>query len=93
MTFDRLLPIKDHDQYRTAKFRSGRFEAVAMPASLEMGPLWAPNRSKIEGKDLVVDRTPYMADDRKEFVKARLGYWDKWAADGRTGLMGIGDAE
>lgn len=93
MTFDRLHPIKDHDQYMTAKFRSGRYEAVAMPATLEMGPHWAPYRSNIQGKDIVVDRTPYMSDDRKKFVKARLGYWDKWAADGRTGLMGIGDAE
>lgn len=93
MTYDRLHPIKDHDQYMTAKFRNGRYEALSMPATLELGPLWAPHRSKIEGKDLAVDKTPYMADDRKEFVKARLGYWDKWAADGRTGIMGIGDAE
>ncbi|MGO6984179.1 Shedu anti-phage system protein SduA domain-containing protein [Rhizobium leguminosarum] len=93
MTFDRLHPIKDHDQYMTVKFRNGGYQAVSMPATLEMGPLWAPNRSRIEGKDLIVDSTPHMADDRKEFVKSRLVYWDKWAADGRTGMMSLGDRE
>jgi hypothetical protein len=58
-----------------------------------MGPLWASKRSRIEGKDLVVDRTLYMTDERKEFVKSRLGYWDKWAADDRNGIISLGDRE
>lgn len=93
MTFDRLHPIKDQDNYMTARFDGVRYQAVAMPATLELRPSDAEYRAAIFGKEDVVDRTPFMTSDRKEFLKRRFSYWDEWARQGEKGVQSMGDRE
>lgn len=93
MTFDRLHPIKDHDQYMTAEFDGTRYKAVSIPATLELGPAHAEYLSAIEGKEDVIDRTPFMTPERKAFLKARFPYWDEWARQEAKGMRQLGDCE
>lgn len=93
MTFDRLHPIKDHSQYMTATFDGVRYKAVSMPATLELGPLDANYWVAITGKEDVVDRTPFLSTERKEFLKSRFPYWDEWARKGGKGMIQLGDRE
>lgn len=93
MTFDRLRPNKDHDQYMTVKFNGTKYRAISMPATLQLGPMWAINRLMIEQKEEVVDRTPYLSAERKAFLKLRIPYWDNWARSGETGIQRLSDFE
>lgn len=93
MTFDRLSPIKDHDQYMTARFDGIRYSAVAIPPTLELGPSHAEYFSAIAGKEHVIERTPLLTRERAAFLKARFPYWDEWARQGAKGLRDLGDQE
>ncbi|AVH45538.1 Shedu anti-phage system protein SduA domain-containing protein [Agrobacterium tumefaciens] len=93
MSFDRLRPNKDHDQYMTVRFEQNRFQAVSMPATLEMGPVFADYRLPIQNKEMVVDETEFMSEERKQFIKRRLSYWDNWSRQGAKGMINLGDIE
>lgn len=93
MTFDRLYPIKDQDQYMTVKYDGKSYKAVALPATLRLGPLAADYRHLIAEKEKIVDDTPYLSEERKSFLKDRFSYWDEWARGGNKGLMNTGDWE
>lgn len=93
MTFDRLRPNKNQDQYMTVKFNGSKYRAIDMPATLQLGPMLAKDRLLIEQKEDVVDRTPYLSEDRKAFLKLRLPYWDTWARSGEAGIKNMGDFE
>ncbi|MFB2550169.1 Shedu anti-phage system protein SduA domain-containing protein [Ensifer soli] len=93
MTFDRLRPIKDHEQYMTVKFDGTRFRAVSMPPTIELGPSHAEYRLSITGKEDAVSLTPYVSDERKNFLKQRFPYWDEWARQGAKGMRQLGDRE
>jgi hypothetical protein len=93
MTFDRLHPINDHDQYMTVRFNGISYEAVSLPPTLELGPFLAEYRSLITGKEQVVDKTPYLPEERKQFLKRRFAYWDEWGRNEKKGAMNAGDWE
>ncbi|MBX5024474.1 Shedu anti-phage system protein SduA domain-containing protein [Rhizobium lentis] len=93
MTFDRLHPIRDHDQYMTTRVSNGRLEAISVPPTLELGPLLAHYRSHIFGKELAVRTSPYLSNERREFVAVRFKYWDDWAKNGERGMTNLGDRE
>lgn len=93
MTFDRLHPIKDHDQYMTVKLSQKKFEAVSVPATLKLGPMMSDYRSLIGGKEAVIPETSYLSEVRKSFLLRRVAYWDCWHKSKAGGIMNLGDEE
>lgn len=94
MTFDRLHPIKDHDQYMTVRSNGRGYEAVSIPATFKLGPSLSHHRSVIAGKGDVVDKSPFMSAERKAFLKRRMAYWDeKRETVGKLKIYNTGDWE
>lgn len=81
MTFDRLHPIKDHDQYMTVRSDGNGYHAVSIPATLQLGPCLSDYRADVSDKQHVVDKSPFMSDERKAFIKRRISYWDEKARE------------
>lgn len=95
MTFDRLHPIKDHDQYMTVRNDGRGYHALSVPATFKLGPSLQEHRSAIAGKADVVDKSPFMSDARKEFLKRRMPYWDakRESEKGKMRFYSTGDWE
>lgn len=93
MTFDRLHPIYDQRQYMTVRRGKDGYQAVSIPATLELGPLMAEYRSLIQGKDKIVSETSYLSEERKAFLLRRFEYWDQWAKEQHKGIIKLGDRE
>jgi len=93
ISFDRLGPIATSSQYITVKSKKNGYRAVSIPATFENRPSAATYRSYIQGKEDVVDLSPFMSDDRKAFLKKRFSYWDDWARSGAGGPITMSDVE
>jgi hypothetical protein len=92
MTFDRLEPISTSQQYMTVESKKDGYWAVSIPATVKLGPAYAYFRRPIQGKDECVERSPFMTEARKAFLRRRFAYWDKYGRT-RGGFMHTGDRE
>ena len=57
----------------------GAFEAVAIPRGFTLGPASASRLRRIRGIRQAIEASE-IADDRREFLLRRVGYWREWAA-------------
>jgi len=89
MTFDRLRPAKDCSQYISATKRNGAYCALAVPATMEIGPSMADDFARITAIPEAIQKNDWMSEDRRRFLVERLPYWNTWAATrNRGGLCG-----
>lgn len=93
MSFDRLRPISTSEEYITVESKKDGYRAISIPATIELGPRNADNRSLIADKVKAVDSSPFMTEERKAFLKRRFAYWDDWANQYKQGLINLGDRE
>lgn len=93
MSYDRLKVDTSMRPAITVKaIGHGKYRAFCVPSVFEMGPMLANRLLYIEGIPEAVDRNPEIEEDRKEFIKGRIGYWKEWASSG-SGVLSSGDRE
>lgn len=95
MSFDRLAPEKELllDALTVRAVNSGRYKAISVPPLFELGPMLADWLSLIEGVDTCLASTPLISEERRQFLIARLPYWQEWGRNGQRGVIYSGDRE
>jgi hypothetical protein len=93
MTFDRLSPAQDCRLYLSATKRNGAYRALAVPATMEIGPKVARWLVKIGGIPEAIERNDWMTEERRRFLAERLPYWNTWAENPDSGMICSGDFE
>lgn len=85
---DQDLMTYDHIHYDTRQTGyisvrrdgTGRFLALHMPASAKLDPSDPESWSKVAGRAEMVERNPWISDERKHFlIEDRIPQWDDWA--------------
>ncbi len=81
LTFDHITPDTRQTGYISVRrVGTGRFRALHMPASAHLNPSDPDSWSKVEGRAEMVDRNPWISDERKRFlIEDRIPHWDDWA--------------
>lgn len=93
MTFDRLKPAQDCDLYLSATKRNGPYRAVAVPATMAIGPNAAKSFARITGIPQAIQNNEWLDESRRKFLIERLPYWNKWAEITQPGVINTGDWE
>jgi Domain of unknown function (DUF4263) len=93
MSFDRLRPLRDSVNYITIKRSQAGYEAVSVPPTLKLDPLYAPFWADIYSKQAAIQRCEWMTEERKAFLCERIEYWDDWARREDRGIIHVGDEE
>jgi hypothetical protein len=92
MTYDRLSPDANTSELMCCTVTGQRYVAHTMPPTLTLGPGLAEYRMLVEQKEKATMASPYLSQQRKDFLSTRFAYWDKWAAT-PSGLIHSGDKE
>lgn len=93
LSFDRLRPLYDNANYITIRKTASGYEAVAVPPTLRLGPMYAPFWQDVQNKREAIQRCEWMTEARKRFLLERIDYWDEWARKGKIGWIDCGDEE
>ncbi len=93
MTFDRLGPAKDCSLYLSATKRNGAYRALAVPATMKIGPNVAEEFARIAGIPEAIQKNEWISEDRRRFLIERLPYWNTWAGIPDHGFVCTGDWE
>ena len=96
MSFDRLEPDTFMRDAITAKaVGRGKYQALWVPPVFATGPgpVLANRLLHIEGIPEAIDRNPEIDEDRKDFLKQRIGYWKDQASSLGSGIYSVGDRE
>lgn len=93
MSYDRLAPSADARYLFTVKRTVEGYIAVSYPPTYVLGPDFAYNYSMINNKEDAIDKCEWMSSERKEFIKSRFPYWEKWASKEDQGTIQGGDFE
>jgi len=98
MTFDRLAPDREAKSFMCVKLVESPvegpvYEAVSVPPTLRLEPLYARYRSYIGKRDSAVNQNPWITPERKQFLLERFAYWDQWTREHRGGMMRMGYEE
>jgi hypothetical protein len=93
MTYDHLVPQPGASEFYTVRVDRSGYQALYVPPTATLGPLFAHERAKIRNKDIAVSNSPYFSAERRAFYISRLPYWDNWAVNGQRGIIYTGDRE
>jgi len=93
MTYDRLSPDSTIQNLITVKITSEGYEAIAIPPTLTLSPVFAEDHAIISNKEKAVLNNPYISKKRKEFLINRFSYWDEWSNSGAKCVINLGDEE
>lgn len=93
MSYDRLTPSSDVQYLFTVKKDSNGYRAIAYPPTYVLCPNLADRYSIVNNKEEAIDDCEWMSAERKEFIKSRFPYWEKWAKQDNRGTMCTGDRE
>jgi len=97
MTFDRLSPNREAKSYMCVRLvesvEGPVYEAVSVPPTLRLQPLYAYYRSLIGKRDIAVNQNLWITPERKQFLLERFAYWDQWTREHRGGMMRVGYEE
>jgi hypothetical protein len=93
MTFDGLRPARDCGIYITARKTTGAYRAVAVPATIKLGPHSTQYLSHLSDLSSVIMNNEWISQERREFLVKRLPYWTAWATLPNHGIITSGDSE
>ena len=93
MTFDRLKPAYDCEQYLSVTKRNGPYRALAVPATMTIGPTVASSFSRIADIPQAIQKNDWLTGERRRFLIERLPYWNTWSKLPTRGPIGLGDSE
>lgn len=81
MSFDRLgVDTTMSDAITVRAVGGGKFRAVWVPPVFTTGPSLAGRLLHIEGIPEAIDQNPEIEENRKTFIKRRIGYWKEWTS-------------
>jgi hypothetical protein len=96
LTYDHLEgPYTRHKNYISATNNgSGQYTALEMPGCATLGPdnHIAAHWQLIDGHREMVERNPWITDERKAFLLKRIEEWDQWARDAPEAERKAGEA-
>lgn len=92
LPYEHLTPDPESFGYLTARLGTGGYQAKSVPATVTLGPTYADLWRRISGKREAAVRSEWLAPERREFLKSRFAYWDKWGR-GERGLVRTADKE
>jgi hypothetical protein len=81
MTFDRLEPAPNCSDYICVTKTSERYRALTVPATLQLGPVFADCWSLFDNVAEAIDSNNWISNERKAFLVERTAYWRDWARD------------
>lgn len=93
MTYDRLLPNREFQNYMTVKINSNGYQAIYIPPTLRISPLNAQDWYIIVNKDNAVNSNTLLSKSRKQFLNSRWNYWDNWGKQKNYGIIYSKDYE
>ena len=94
MSFDRLSPDAGLDEAMTIRATgSGKYDAIYVPPSFQLGPRLADRLLAINGVDRALRKTPLISGKRRKFLTSRIPYWQDWASNGKLGIVHLADQE
>jgi len=88
MSYDRLTPSSDVQNLFTVKKDSNGYKSIAYPPTYVLNPHLADRYSIVNNKEEAIDACEWMSVERKEFIKSRFPYWEKWAQKKDQGVIG-----
>ena len=99
MSFDRLksidypnnAPVSDAI---TVKAKGqGQYQALWIPSVFTTGPNLAERLLKIDSISEAINKNPEISEERKNFLKRRIPYWQEWAAATGLSVKSLSDWE
>ena len=93
MSYDRLTPNAKASNLFCVKRSGNRYTAVAFPPTFVLGPGGAEDLLLVTEKEQAVERSEWMSRERKDFLKGRFPYWEKWARQTDSKTSRAGDIE
>jgi len=94
MTYDRLKPDPNCDYLCCLEAHaSSRFRVVSVPPTLEWVPGLARERAHSQGWDEAIDLNEEIDPVRKQFLKRRRPYWEKWTSTDGSRVTNSRDKE
>ncbi len=85
-------PDANARDFLTLRMTSRGIAALVFPPTVRLGPNIAPYWLALGGLVEAALAEERMSPSRREFVAARLPYWDSWAR-GPHGVISMGDRE
>lgn len=94
MTYDRLFPSERASFELCVRLVGRDLRAITISPTLLLGPVVADELAAIKGKPEALDESPYFTDKRRDFLRERFEYWDRWSEQ-RSGprFFGADDLE
>src|ERR1022692_1292664 len=86
MTFDRLKSVRDCSVYLSATKRNGAYRALAVPATMSIGPNVEREFYGIASIPEAIQKNEWISEDRRRFLIERLPYWKAWAETPRPNI-------
>jgi len=93
MTFDRLRPDRECRYYLSATKRYGPYRALAVPATMAIGPSVARSLARIDRVAEAIQENAWISEERRRFLIGRIPYWNSWARNPDRGFVHAGDWE
>jgi hypothetical protein len=93
MTLDRLRPARECGYFLTLTKRNAGYQALAVPATFEIGPNVARSFTGIPNLTEAIQQNDWISEDRSRFLIERLPYWVDWGRLERVGFINSGDSE
>ena len=92
VTFDRLTPDYNAQDFLTLRKERDQVVALVVPPTVRLGPGIAPSWLTVMGRPEAALRELRMSPERRAFVAERFVYWDEWVRKGGHSWRG-GDLE
>jgi len=80
--YEHLEPNPKAANFLCVRNTKHRYEAVAIPPTVRLGPRHAEHWSLITGKEQAALRSIWATLERRHFLAERFPYWDGWALNG-----------
>ncbi len=86
MSFDRLKPLSDYQQFISCKVSNGVYKVINISPTFRYRPDCAEELAKMNGFYEKISDMKYTSEERKDFLRSRYEYWCEF---GRKDFKGI----
>lgn len=90
MTFDRLAPLEGAREMLCVTRKDDGYHALHLPATMRLSPTMTELRANIRDIPAALERNGWISEDRKEFLRERIPYWEGWERDDKGTFRGTG---
>ncbi len=79
MSFDRIVPNYDSQNFITSKVTNGEYSAISIPPTFRYRPDSVENIIDIKNFTEAINEMTSVTPERKEFLLSRYEYWMQFA--------------